>query len=349
MPLKLLTSAERLGSQIPALVQRGADLTIATANVPKPPTVKSAVVKVCLEEIRRQIFTEAEDALDTAKTMHVLMEGEYADAPDWQTWRDALDVAIQAELSPYYPMIGTENAAIFTAAMLQQPDGATVIAEALSDAVVKTMKPAGPHMGKFLSAIGITEPMLQEAEKAAQHAAKLYGAEKVQQAAASPPPAPPVPEPNTYEAATAAQWADYEAGNNPPPPPAPPPAPPAPPAPPPAPPAPPPAPAAYTETLSPLPPPFTETQPSQVAAPPGAVPTAAEISTALQDWSTATGPDYDAVAKKLGLSVSTLRNRCSGRTEGKLTGNQARYLLSYIDGVRTKLDSVVEVLSRIKG
>ena len=372
MPYNLLKPAEVLTAEdAQAILAAGAELTIPGPNG-KPPTIKSAAVTAALELFSSRMRVGMGNSLDSLLAMHEMMEGTRADADDSAAWDDALQKEIDTEFyEALTGALGTELWELVTPRQLAAPGGPDEAAKLWVDGLVKLHRPAGPHMGKFLSSIGITQPMIDDIDARiaprrteAEARLKTEAAKNIGTEAGSFPPGY-VRDANR-EALNAAQF-----GTNPPisnsvplPPssvPLPPgaievgsglmlhegvlsvvPAPPV---------------AgliqqAYDNLPPPVPapPPSTPVQVTHAAPPPppGLPPALAEITEALGLWYNEGGPDLDAFAKTLGVSTGTLRNYVNGRSQAKLTHNQARTIVVDIEEGVVALRKAADILSRIR-
>ena len=337
MPFQLKTPAERLSGRIPELLQRGADLTVGLADR-KPPTIKSAIVTACLEAYQAELTAELAAALAGIVEMHELIEGERHENPE--LWDAGIKATISVELAEAQQALGAEFSDLIQPQnLVHDAIGCSGVAGQIAPAIANSKKPAGPHMGKYLSAIGITQPMIDDADKTAEHQRKLYGEQELAAVVPAPPPnlaanpCPPpnlIPPPPPLRADPSAFAATYASA--------------------------PPTTATYASA-----PPTTAAFPPGISArggqlagpvppaPPHAEPDAAAIKHAWALWYNEAGPDLDHAAKQLGVSTSTLRNRVTGRTEGKPTAAQAQWLVADIDNAFAALTEARAIFASIKG
>jgi len=329
MSFQLRSPAEVLAGRIPEILQRAADLQVACVNG-KPPTTKSAATTACLEAYQNALRDQLAGDIAGWVNFHEMVYGELSDASDQNAWREDFDnafadryTAIRTELGDQFDVVSSN--------VVLGVGGADEVAQFYAESLTKLLKPAGPHMGKFLSAIGIAEPHLKQIDEIAAHQTKLYGAAAI---AADTPPPP----------ATTVAIAHVP----------PPPGVPAPP-PPPAPPGlasliPPPPGVPYQQpAFAPPVPPLPAAQALPAAPPaPASAPDAAAVKRALALWYNDSGPDLEEFARALGMSVSTLRNRCTGRSEGKLTASQAAILKTDCDRAIVSLTEAGNTFAAIR-
>jgi len=310
MPFQIKTPALYLAGEENRLVVAGGDL-ITHTTADKPPTIKSAVVHAALDAYRTRLAADLAAEYKLAAGLYEIMGGDVSDLSD--------DLATR--MQSFIDKCGADINDYLDGAVLLA-NGPDECSKELARIYVTLLKPAGPHMGKFLSAIGITEPMLQVEEKKALAAReqRLKSGETTTFGGQPIVPLPPAP-PGAHFGANTTASAPVGA--------APPPPPPSPPPP-------------NTQGL-PIPEAMTFTP-----TPPAATPDKAAISAALKLWYNDGGPNIEAFAKAMGISPATLRNRCSGRTEGAITASQAKVILSDIDVQIGNLNKAAAVLSAIR-
>ena len=348
MPYNLLKPAEVLTAEdAQAILAAGAELTIPGPNG-KPPTIKSAAVTAALELFSSRMRVDMGNSLDSLLAMHEMMEGTRADADDSAAWDDALQKEIDTEFyEAVTGALGTELWELVTPRQLAAPGGPDEAAKLWVDGLVKLHRPAGPHMGKFLSSIGITQPMIDDIDARiaprrteAEARLKTEAAKNIGTEAGSFPPG------HVRDTNREARNAEMFGGSVPPPPPSvslptPVPAPPV---------------GALIQQAYdnlpppvPVPPPSTPVQVTHAAPPPppGLPPAPAEITEALGLWYNEGGPDLDAFAKTLGVSTGTLRNYVNGRSQAKLTVTQARVIVVDIEEGIVALRKAADILARI--
>lgn len=325
MPLKIQSPGELLAGQQQAITQAAIDLTVGVVNG-KPPTMKSAMVTAALEAYGKALTGLIEEAIRNVKAGYEMIEGEKWEALDAEAYDAGLEAAVSAELDDIAPVVGAPFASVIVAAsLLTEPHS---VAKSLADEICKSKKPAGPHMGKFLSAIGILDGDIKAAEAEAETQRRLYAQQQpvdttgvgYNTSILADPPAPPPPPVTYIPPSTPLPPAAFAA--------------------------PPPPPSTLTVPLTLPPGPSVSSVPPK---PPAAEPDAAAIKRAWKLWGVGGNADLDAFAKKLGMSVSTLRNRFTGRAEGKVTAAQAQVMVADIDKTISELTEARAIFAAVRG
>ena len=340
MPLKLLTAAEYLAGKKDIVLRNGLALTQGVVNG-KPPAIKTAVASAAADLIADIIATDVEFAITEKLNFQTMMNAREDDPAAFDA---ALEADVTSELFDVANFAGASK--LLEGANLHEPGRPYDIAKALSRAVADKMKPLPMHAGKWLAGIGIAQPDLDGvAIQAAPPLAAIPPATKAEaeHQARHPdmPLPPPLPSAPTIAQPPAISAADddfaammggeeIEGATG-------------------VPPSVPPVPAASSAAPPPAAQPgdAASSAPGQ-ALPPTAAPDKDAIGRAFELWYECGGGGLDEVSKGLGVSVGTLRNRCTGRSKGPITVKQAAYMRKDIDVRMASLTEAAAIFSAVR-